>query len=106
MGNKWLLLFAVLAVTLIPLYTSAEIKEGSLELGVFSGGLDHDGGENINSTIVIGGRVGYNFTPNIGIEGTVDFSHNNARNFWNLYSKELKFGLPDYSVVIIQYHAD
>ncbi|MGO9380009.1 MAG: outer membrane beta-barrel domain-containing protein [Dissulfurispiraceae bacterium] len=106
MRNNWLLLFAVFAVTLMPLYASAEIKEGSFELSPFAGGLFHDGEENINSTIVIGGRAGYNFTPNIGVEGTVDVSHNNVRHWWNLFSNELKFGIPDYSVVIIQYHAD
>ena len=68
MRKRCLVLFAVLAFALVPLYASAEIKEGSFELDPFIGGIMHDGGENVHSAILLGGRAGYNFTPNLGLK--------------------------------------
>ncbi|HMK60971.1 MAG TPA: hypothetical protein VK452_07485, partial [Dissulfurispiraceae bacterium] len=62
MLRKCLLVMFLIAVVMLPFYASAEIKEGSVELNPFIGGILHDGGENIKIAPVFGLRAGYNFT--------------------------------------------
>ncbi|HMK61257.1 MAG TPA: hypothetical protein VK452_08975, partial [Dissulfurispiraceae bacterium] len=60
--KKCIVLLVLFVVALLPFYASAEIKEGSVELNPFIGGILHDGGENIKIAPVFGLRAGYNFT--------------------------------------------
>ncbi|HMK56285.1 MAG TPA: outer membrane beta-barrel domain-containing protein, partial [Dissulfurispiraceae bacterium] len=103
--KKYIVLLALLAVALMPLYASAEIKEGSVELNPFIGGILHDGGENLRVAPVFGLRVGYNFTKNIGIEGAVDYYRARIRDK-SISPEDLRFGNPNSTVKTLLYHVD
>ncbi len=100
-----ILVVALSAALMLPLSSSAEIKEGSFELDPFVGGIMHDGGENLRTAPVFGFRAGYNFTTNIGIEGAVDFYRARIRDK-SLSSGDLEFGKPNSTVNTLLYHID
>lgn len=65
-----LLLLLSLPLLFLPVHSDAEIREGSFEVNPFGGYFfrstsDQDHG-------VLGARLGYNFTPNWGVEGAYD----------------------------------
>ncbi len=106
MLRRCVVFFALLAVVLIPLSASAEIKEGSIELNPFIGGIIHDGGMNLDAAPVLGFRAGYNFTPHIGIEGTIDYYRSRIHNESRFGDGDLRFGKPNNTVRTLLYHVD
>ena len=50
-------------------------KEGAFSLSPVVGGYTFDSSQHKDTSLVIGGRVGYNFTERIGIEALIDYAH-------------------------------
>lgn len=65
-----------LAAALIVSTTAAfgAVKEGSFSVTPLIGGYMFDGGADLDTTLVLGLRGGYNFTKNIGIEALYDYA--------------------------------
>jgi len=103
--KRSIVLLALLVAVLVPLCVSAEIKEGSVELSPFIGGILHDGGENLRVAPVFGLRAGYNFTKNIGIEGALEYYRASIREK-NFTPEDLHFGKPYSKVKTFLYHVD
>ncbi len=106
MVKRCIFLVALFAAVIIPLSVSAEIKEGSIELEPFVGGIIHDGGENLRAAPVFGLRGGYNFTPHIGVEATIEYYRARVRDKASLNNDDLHFGMPNSTVSNFLYHAD
>lgn len=70
-------LFLFIFIFLFPLSARSEIREGSFEVSPFIGGFFYEDEENLKDRPVLGVRLGYNFTKNFGIEGTLE--HVNTR---------------------------
>ncbi|GAB4484450.1 MAG: hypothetical protein OHK006_08790 [Thermodesulfovibrionales bacterium] len=73
MNKKVLFLLLVFACSLLPAVSSAQIREGSFEIGPFVGlhVFDHEKNDNddhYGRRGILGLRLGYNFTPKIGAE--------------------------------------
>ena len=77
--KKYLLLFLTLLFLVLPLITSAEIKEGSFEIEPFAGFTPF--ASNDYSMPVYGLRVGYNITKNWGAEAAYNHLEHNAEIF-------------------------
>ena len=125
MIKRCIFLAALLAVVIIPLSASAEIKEGSIEINPFVGGIVHDGAENLRAAPVFGIGAGYNFTPHIGIEGRLEYYRARVRDKScpvaqavgtpppppdgapsAVLNDDLSYGCPNTSVSNFMYHAD
>ena len=125
MLKQCLVLLALLVAALIPLSASAEIKEGSIELNPFVGGIIHDGGENLRAAPVIGIRAGYNITTHIGVEGTIEYYRARVRSRGcdavppastppviigtgpnAVQNHDLTYGCPNDSINTVLYHVD
>ncbi|MDA8431165.1 MAG: OmpA family protein [Geobacteraceae bacterium] len=61
------------SVFMLPLAARAEVKAGSVELTPFAGYNFFQKQQNLQDQPLVGGRIGYNFTEHVGIEGTWDF---------------------------------
>lgn len=93
------------ALFLLPLAAQAEIKAGSVELSPFVGYNFYDNQHNIKNRPVFGGRLGYNFTRNFGIEGTGEFSKTRVDDKSLAFTEQGQFtGSGD--VKISSYHLD
>lgn len=68
-------IICTLAAALIVSSTAAfgAVKEGSFSVTPMIGGYVYDGGKELDPTLVLGLRGGYNFTKNIGIEALYDY---------------------------------
>ena len=55
-------------VFLLPLAARSEIKAGTFEVSPFGGYNVFEPRQNLEDSFVFGGRLGYNFTKNFGIE--------------------------------------
>jgi OmpA-OmpF porin, OOP family len=75
--NNLLLLF--IALLLIPLVTSAEIKEGSFELNPYAGLYIPADSTDFHKSEIYGLRVGYNYTPNWGVEAAFDWAQKQSQ---------------------------
>ena len=93
------------AVFLLPLAVHAEIKAGSVELSPFVGYNFFDNQHNIKDRPVFGGRIGYNFTENFGIEGTGEFSKTRVDDKNKAWTEQGQFTGAD-DVKIISYDLD
>ena len=94
------------AVFLLPLATQAEIKAGSVEVSPFAGYNVFDKQHNLKDTSVFGGRIGYNFTDRIGVEGTGEFSKSSVDDKTQTFSEQGQFTSPINDVKITSYHLD
>lgn len=59
-------------VFLLPLTAHSEIKEGSMEVGIFGGYNWFENHQNLKDHSEFGARIGYNFTGNFGLEAVVE----------------------------------
>ncbi len=93
-------------VFLLPLSARSEIKAGSFEVSPFGGYNFFEKRQNLENRAVLGGRLGYNFTKNFGIEGTGEFIKSRVDDRAKTFTKEGQFTSPIDSVKITLYHLD
>ncbi|HEX9156739.1 MAG TPA: OmpA family protein, partial [Syntrophales bacterium] len=93
-------------VFLLPLSARSEIREGSIELSPFVGYNFFQDKQNLKDSFVYGGRLGYNFTPHWGIEGTVEFMKSSVDDKTLRDPKEGQFFHPVDDVDLYFYHVD
>jgi len=93
-------------VFLLPLSARSEIKAGSFELTPFAGYNFFEKRQNLENRAVLGGRLGYNFTKNFGIEGTGEFIKSRVDDKAETFTREGQFTSPIDNVRIIFYHLD
>lgn len=94
------------AVFLLPLAARAEIKAGSVEVSPFAGYYFFDKAQNLKSSPVIGGRVGYNFTNQFGLEGTLEFIKSSVDDKSVTATQEGQFTSPIDKVRLTSYNLD
>ena len=93
-------------VFLLPLSARSEIREGTFELGAFGGYNFFQNKQNLKDRPEFGGRLGYNFTKNWGIEGVAEFIKTGVDDKNISGVKEGQFGSPMDGVNIAFYHLD
>lgn len=71
--NKMLKRALPIGLLLIATSASAGIKQGEFSVSPVIGGYTFDGRQDLDTTLVFGGRVGYMFTKHFGIEGLFDY---------------------------------
>ncbi len=99
-----LLLFV--SALLFPLSAHSELREGSVELSPFVGYNFFESRQNLKDRPVYGGRIGYNFTKNFGIEGVGEFTRSKVDDKSDTFTKEGRFTSPINTVKISRYHLD
>src|SRR4030042_5003032 len=87
-------------VFLLPLSAHSEIKAGSFELSPFGGYNFFENRQNLENRAVLGGRLGYNFTKNFGIEGTGEFIKTRVDDEEETFTRQGQFTSPIDSVTI------
>ncbi|MHB1025063.1 MAG: outer membrane beta-barrel domain-containing protein, partial [Desulfobacteria bacterium] len=93
-------------VFLLPLSARSEIREGSFEVSPFVGYNWFQDKQNLKDRPVFGGRLGYNFTPNWGIEATVEFIKSGVDDKSITGAKEGQYRYPMDDVDLTFYHLD
>jgi len=97
-------LFATLL--LLPLSARAEIKGGSVEVNPFVGVNLFESRQNLEHGPVFGGRLGYNFTGNFGIEAAAEYIMSGVDDKSKTFSRKGQFTSPMNDVNILMYHLD
>lgn len=90
----------------VPVLAQAEIKAGSIEISPFGGYSVFETKQNLKSRPVFGGRLGYNFTNRLGIEGVVDYTRSRVDDKNQAFTQEGEFTSPIGRVEITKYHLD
>lgn len=103
--RKTALLLFVSALA-FPLAAHSELREGSVELSPFIGYNFFESQQNLKDRPVYGARLGYNFTPNFGIEGVGEFTRTEVDDRSEVYTEEGEFTSPIKKVKITRYHLD
>ena len=93
-------------VFLLPVSARSEIRGGSVEVSPFVGYNWFQDKQNLKDRPVYGGRLGYNFTPHWGIEGTVEFINSSVKDQAIRGPKEGQFAHPADDVDLYFYHVD
>jgi OOP family OmpA-OmpF porin len=93
-------------VFLLPLSARSEIREGSFEVSPFAGYNWFQDKQNLKDSFMFGGRLGYNFTPHWGIEGTFEFIRSGVDDKSKTNLKEGQYGSPMDDVDLSFYHLD
>ncbi|MDP3183809.1 MAG: outer membrane beta-barrel domain-containing protein [Anaerolineales bacterium] len=93
-------------VFLLPLSARSEIKAGSFEVSPFVGYNFFENSQNLKDRPVFGGRLGYNFTRHLGIEGAVEFINSRVDDKAKTGGKEGQFRSPMDGVDLTFYHID
>lgn len=73
----------IVAVMLLMGLSQAAIaanKEGAFSLSPVIGGYTFDNNQHKDTSLVIGGRAGYNFTERFGIEGLIDYTNGKGKS--------------------------
>jgi OmpA-OmpF porin, OOP family len=91
---------------LLPSPARAETKAGSVELSPFAGYSFFEKRQNLEESPVFGGRIGYNFTNSIGIEGTGEFTRTRVDHDSTSFSREGQYTSPIDGVSITRYYLD
>src|SRR5512133_2347519 len=91
-------------VFLLPLSARAEIKAGSVELTPFAGFNIFENRQNLENSPVVGGRLGYNFTKYLGIEGTWSFMKTYVDDKNATFIRQGQFTRPINDVNITQFN--
>ena len=99
-------LMAAVFVFLLPLSSRSEIKAGSFEVSPFGGYNFFEGRQNLENRPVFGGRFGYNFTRNFGIEAAGEYIRTSVDDKAETWRKEGQFTSPIDDVDITFYHLD
>jgi OOP family OmpA-OmpF porin len=95
-----------ISVFLLPMSARSEIKGGSIEISPFAGYNFFEKRQNLEDSPVFGGRLGYNFTSNFGVEATGEFIRSNVNDKSKKFTREGQFTSPTDGVDIIMYHLD
>jgi len=93
-------------VFLLPLSARSEIRKGSFEVGPFGGYNFFENKQNLKDRPVLGGRLGYNFTKHIGIEGAVEFIRSRVDDKAKTGAKKGQYRSPMDNVNLTFYHID
>jgi len=93
-------------VFLLPLSARSEIKAGSFELTPFGGYNLFESQQNLEDQFLLGGRIGYNFTKNFGIEGSAEFMGSHVNDKTQTWTRKGQFTSPIDSVDVTFYHLD
>ncbi len=106
--KKIFLFFSFLAATLLfsPGFSNAEIRAGAIEITPFVGKMFFDSKANLKNQVIYGFREGYNFTKDVGIEGSFEFVHANIDDHAKPAAGDPYFGEPDGAVTSFLYHID
>ncbi len=106
--KKFFLFLSALAAVLLflPGHSNAEIREGAAEITPFVGKMFFDEKANLKNQVVYGFREEYNFTKNIGIEGSFEFVHASIDDRTKPAGHDPSFGTPDDAVTSFLYHID
>ncbi len=91
-------------VFLLPLSARSEIRAGSFEVGPFGGYNFFENSQNLDDRPVWGGRLGYNFTENFGIELGGEFIRTSVDDKTKRDYTEGQFGYPMDSVDLTFYN--
>jgi OmpA-OmpF porin, OOP family len=92
------------SVFLLPLSARAEIKAGSVEVTPFGGYNIFENRQNLENSPVVGGRLGYNFTKHLGIEGTWSFMKTYVEDKNATFIRQGQFTSPINDVNITQFN--
>jgi len=79
--KKITLLFVFLMLTAVVTTGYAQVKAGSFTVSPTIGMYKFEGNEDINSSIALGLRLGYNFTKYIGVEGFANWMPTERTNY-------------------------
>lgn len=105
-GIKKTALLLFVSALVFPVPAHSEIREGSVELSPFIGYNFFESQQNLKDRPVYGGRLGYNFTKNLGIEGVGEFTRSKVDDNSAAYTEEGQFTSPIGRVKITRYHLD
>ena len=102
-----LLVAALMAWTLFnPTAARAEVKAGSVEISPFAGYNFFEESQNLQNRLIYGGRLGYNFTRHLGLEGTMEFLNTSVDDRSLGFTAKGQFRAPTDKVDITFYHLD
>jgi OOP family OmpA-OmpF porin len=106
--RKFFLFLSFLAAVLLflPGLSNAEIREGTLEITPFVGKMFFYNKANLKDQVIFGFREGYNFTKNLGIEGSFEFVHASVDDRTKPAAGNPYFGAPETAVSSFLYHID
>lgn len=96
----------VAAILLLPFPVHSEIRAGSFEVSPFAGYNFFENRQNLEDQLILGGRLGYNFTKHFGIEAAGEFLQTEVDNKTERYTEEGQFTAPINDVDIAFYHFD
>ena len=99
-------MMVVFLALVIPVSAKAEIKEGSLEMGVFGGYNLFPNSQNLKNRPVFGGRFGYNLTKHFGFEGAIEFISTAVADPALTGAVKGQFRSPIDAVALTFYHVD
>jgi len=99
-------LMGAACIFLLPLSARSEIRAGSFELSPFGGYNFFDNDQNLEDSPLWGGRVGYNFTKHIGLEGVVEFINTKVDDRTITRFKEGQYRSPMDDVDLTFFHLD
>lgn len=99
-------LMVAASIFILPLSARSEIRAESFELTPFVGYNFFEQDQNLDDKPLWGGRVGYNFTKNFGIEGVVEFINSHVDDRTITGAKEGQYRSPMDDVDLTYYHID
>ena len=94
------------SVLLLPLTARAEVKAGSVEVTPYAGYNFFEKRQNLENQPIVGGRLGYNITNTLGIEGNWNFIKSYVDNKDLTPTRQGQFSGPTNSVFITHYNLD
>lgn len=97
-------LLVAACVVALPLSARAEIREGSIEVSPFVGYNFFESNQNLKDEPVFGGRLGYNFTKHLGIEGVMEFIGSRVDDQTRTGANEGQYQAPMDNVDLAFYH--
>jgi len=92
------------SVLMLPLSASAETRSGSVEVTPFGGGNFFEHRQNLDHSPLVGGRLGYNITNHLGIEGTWSFMKTYVNDKNATFNRQGQFTSPINDVNITQFN--
>lgn len=99
-------LMVAASIFILPLSARSEIRAQSFELTPFVGYNFFEEDQNLEDKPLWGGRVGYNFTKNFGVEGVVEFINSQVDDRTIMGAEEGQYRSPMDDVDLVYYHID
>jgi len=93
-------------VIMLPQSGHTGVKGGSFEVTPFLGYNFFDPCQNLKNNLIYGGRLGYNFTKNFGLEGTLEFVNSGVNDKTLTGDNEGQYRSPIDKVDLFFYHID